>query len=128
MTNIFESPSWEDDIQLIGRTERVSGGQDGVANRPLKQLANRTLYLKEKYDDIDLSGKIEAVKTFLGHSHPREKRSSTETTGWSGRAIFRKPCRPAPVRRRPAARGRGDGLTHQMQLCARGWPHPTAPD
>lgn len=65
MTNIFESPSWEDDIQLIGRTERVSGGQDGVANRPLKQLANRTRYLKEKYDDIDLSGKIEAVKNFL---------------------------------------------------------------
>ena len=68
MTNMTESPSWEDSIELIARSERVSGGQDGVANRPLKKLANRTRYLKEKYDGLntDLFGKVEAVKTFVG--------------------------------------------------------------
>ncbi|MHC3013699.1 tail fiber/spike domain-containing protein, partial [Klebsiella oxytoca] len=78
MTNMTESPSWEDSIELIARSERVSGGQDGVANRPLKKLANRTLYLKEKYDGLntDLSGKVEAVKTFAGGAvlnSPREE-------------------------------------------------------
>lgn len=66
MADINESPLWEDVIELIGRTERVSGGQDGVANRPLKKLANRTRYLKERFDetDADISSKVEAVKTF----------------------------------------------------------------
>lgn len=66
MADINESPLWEDGIELIGRTERVSGGQDGVANRPLKKLANRTRYLKERFDetDADISSKVEAVKTF----------------------------------------------------------------
>ena len=78
MMNMTESPSWEDSIELIARSERVSGGQDGVANRPLKKLANRTRYLKEKYDGLntDLSGKVEAVKTFAGGAvlnSPREE-------------------------------------------------------
>lgn len=66
MADINESPLWEDGIELIGRTERVSGGQDGVANRPLKKLANRTRYLKERFDetDADISSKVEAIKTF----------------------------------------------------------------
>ncbi|HHL2018870.1 TPA: hypothetical protein ACQ29N_004011, partial [Klebsiella pneumoniae] len=66
MTNITESPSWEENISLIERRERVAGGQDGAANRPLKSLANRTRYLKEKQEEADgiLSGKVEAVKTF----------------------------------------------------------------
>lgn len=60
MTRMTESPSWEDEIDIIGRTERVTGGQDGVANRPLKLLANRTRFLKEKYDENaeDISGKV----------------------------------------------------------------------
>lgn len=67
MANLNENPSWEDEIQLIGRTERVTGGQDGVANRPLKGLANRTRYLKEQQEKAteDISGKVEAVKSFM---------------------------------------------------------------
>ncbi len=66
MTNMIESPSWDDEIAIIARNERVSGGQDGVANRPLKTLANRTRYLKQASDKAlgDLSGKVSAVKTF----------------------------------------------------------------
>ncbi|VUS90573.1 hypothetical protein [Klebsiella spallanzanii] len=66
MTNIIETPSWEENISLIGRTERVSGGADGVANRPLIQLANRTQHLKKRTDNFseDLSGKVSAAKNF----------------------------------------------------------------
>ncbi|HEC2066512.1 TPA: hypothetical protein R1870_003541 [Klebsiella oxytoca] len=78
MTNIAESPSWEDNIEIIGRTEKVSGGQDGVANRPLRQLANRTRYLLEKHDDMDadLSEKVAASRTFIAGAtlgSPREE-------------------------------------------------------
>ncbi|WP_224997620.1 tail fiber/spike domain-containing protein [Klebsiella quasipneumoniae] len=66
MTRIPESPAWEDEIELISRSERVSGGLDGVANRPLKSLANRTRYLKERSDESDVTAaeKVSAVKKF----------------------------------------------------------------
>ncbi|HHF8242801.1 TPA: hypothetical protein ACPT3I_003556, partial [Klebsiella pneumoniae] len=66
MTDMNETPSWDDKIQIIGRTERVSGGQDGVANRPLKQLANRTQYLKQKTERVSeqIEGKVGAVVSF----------------------------------------------------------------
>ncbi|WP_458327059.1 tail fiber/spike domain-containing protein, partial [Klebsiella michiganensis] len=66
MARIPESSSWEEEIELISRSERVSGGLDGVANRPLKSLANRTRYLKKKADESDelAAEKVSAVKTF----------------------------------------------------------------
>ncbi|HHB9057281.1 TPA: hypothetical protein ACN7C7_000021 [Klebsiella pneumoniae] len=66
MTNIYESPLWEDNITLIARNERVEGGQDGVANRSARQLANRTLFLKGEQDNLsaDLSKKVDASQTF----------------------------------------------------------------
>ncbi|EWD50614.1 tail fiber/spike domain-containing protein [Klebsiella pneumoniae] len=66
MTRIPESSSWEEDIELISRSERVSGGLDGVANRPLKSLANRTRYLKEQAEESGklVAEKVSAVKTF----------------------------------------------------------------
>ncbi|CTQ16095.1 hypothetical protein BN1200_580036 [Klebsiella variicola] len=66
MTRLPESSLWEEEIELISRSERVSGGLDGVANRPLKSLANRTRYLKGKADksDVLVAEKVSAVKTF----------------------------------------------------------------
>ncbi|BBQ77859.1 hypothetical protein WP3W18E01_18270 [Raoultella ornithinolytica] len=66
MARIPESSSWEEDIELISRSERVSGGLDGVANRPLKSLANRTRYLKELAEESGelVAEKVSAVKTF----------------------------------------------------------------
>lgn len=66
MTRLPESSLWEEEIELISRSERVSGGLDGVANRPLKSLANRTRYLKEKSEASDglIAEKVSAVKTF----------------------------------------------------------------
>ncbi|HEB4989121.1 TPA: hypothetical protein R0E75_004275, partial [Klebsiella michiganensis] len=66
MARIPESSLWEEEIELISRSERVSGGLDGVANRPLKSLANRTRYLKEKADKSDdlIAEKVSAINTF----------------------------------------------------------------
>lgn len=66
MTRLPESSLWEEEIELISRSERVSGGLDGVANRPLKSLANRTRYLKEMADESGerVAEKVSAVKTF----------------------------------------------------------------
>ncbi|HFO0258242.1 TPA: hypothetical protein ACHIDA_004533 [Raoultella ornithinolytica] len=66
MTRLPESSQWEEEIELISRRERVSGGLDGVANRPLKSLANRTRFLKEATDRSDglIAEKVSAVKTF----------------------------------------------------------------
>lgn len=66
MTRLPESSLWEDEIELISRRERVSGGLDGVANRPLKKLANRTRYLKNlaEKSDMSIAEKVSAVKTF----------------------------------------------------------------
>ena len=90
MTKFNESPSWEEEIELIARDERVSGGQDGVANRPLKALVNRTCYLKEQQDalDVDISGKVEAVKTFAEgatlHSPREEILNGAYRLVWTG--------------------------------------------
>ncbi|WP_445923119.1 tail fiber/spike domain-containing protein, partial [Klebsiella pneumoniae] len=66
MTRLPESSSWEEEIELISRSERVAGGLDGPANRPLKSLASRTRYLKDQADTADesIAEKVGAVKTF----------------------------------------------------------------
>ncbi|HHO0433831.1 TPA: hypothetical protein ACRSA3_002723, partial [Klebsiella quasipneumoniae] len=66
MTRLPESSSWEEEIELISRSERVAGGLNGPANRPLKSLANRTRYLKDQADTADesIAEKVSAVKTF----------------------------------------------------------------
>ncbi|MDH6840029.1 tail fiber domain-containing protein [Escherichia coli] len=66
MTRLPESSTWEEEIELISRSERVSGGLDGVANRPLIALANRTRHLKDKADESDelVAEKVSAIKTF----------------------------------------------------------------
>lgn len=78
MTRLPESSSWEEEIELISRSERVAGGLDGPANRPLKSLANRTRYLKDQADAADesIAEKVSAVKTFAGGAtleSPREE-------------------------------------------------------
>ncbi|EKQ8002002.1 hypothetical protein P6X15_004720, partial [Raoultella ornithinolytica] len=103
MTRMTESPSWEDDIDIIGRTERVTGGQDGVANRPLKLLANRTRFLKEKYDENaeDISGKVEAIKTFIAGAvltSPRDEiLSGNYRLVWTGAFPKTVPPNSSPV-------------------------------
>ncbi|OTQ49353.1 hypothetical protein [Gilliamella apis] len=51
MEHLPESSKWEDVVTLIQRKDRVGGGIRGIANKPHIELANRTLYLKQKVDN-----------------------------------------------------------------------------
>ncbi|KQN46819.1 hypothetical protein ASE93_11945 [Serratia sp. Leaf50] len=52
MTNITETPKWEQSIKQIQRSEKVVGGRGGVANIQAEQLAARTQYLKSQMDSL----------------------------------------------------------------------------
>lgn len=62
---------WEDDIYQFETTDVVQGGPDGIDNTPLKQLANRTAWLKNAtgaFDDITLvTGNITLQKEDIFH-------------------------------------------------------------
>ncbi len=46
MAGLKEQNIWESEIYQIEENDPVHGGEDGITNKPLKQLANRTKYLK----------------------------------------------------------------------------------
>lgn len=52
--NIQETDVWQENIYLIGDNDPVQGGENGVDNLPHKQLANRTLFLKNKVDKLEV--------------------------------------------------------------------------
>jgi microcystin-dependent protein len=52
MANLPETATWEAGIYQIEVTDPVQGGVNGVTNTPLKQLVNRTAYLKTQTDLI----------------------------------------------------------------------------
>lgn len=50
MANLPETPQWEDGIYQIEVSDPVLGGPDGISNRQGKQLASRTMYLKQQVE------------------------------------------------------------------------------
>ena len=48
MANVTESASWDAGVYQLETTDPVTGGPNGVDNAPHKNLANRTLWLKEQ--------------------------------------------------------------------------------
>ncbi|WP_321815692.1 MULTISPECIES: gp53-like domain-containing protein [unclassified Paraburkholderia] len=46
MTYLTESAEWAEGVRQFETSDPVEGGPDGVDNIPLKQLTNRTVYLK----------------------------------------------------------------------------------
>lgn len=52
MSTINEQPIWENTVTEIDGTVGLLGGENGNFNLPIKQLANRTSYLKVKVDDL----------------------------------------------------------------------------
>ncbi|MGE4490768.1 MAG: hypothetical protein AB7E95_14600 [Kiritimatiellales bacterium] len=48
MAGLSESATWEPEIYQVETVDLVQGGATGVSNLQPKQLANRTLYLKQK--------------------------------------------------------------------------------
>lgn len=51
MANIIETETWDDGVYQLETTDPVEGGADGVDNAPHKNLANRTLWLKNNKAD-----------------------------------------------------------------------------
>lgn len=47
MAYLSESAEWSDGIYQIEKDDPVAGGSEGITNRPLMQLAARTLWLRE---------------------------------------------------------------------------------
>ena len=52
MAVIDDKPVWEAKITQIDPNDPVQGGAGGVDNVPHEQLANRTAYLKQQFDEI----------------------------------------------------------------------------
>ncbi|MCK9087331.1 phage tail protein [Haemophilus influenzae] len=50
MAGLKETEKWENEIYRIEENDPVHGGEDGITNKPLKQLANRTKYLKAEIE------------------------------------------------------------------------------
>lgn len=89
MANLKEQEKWEDGVYQIEENDPVLGGDDGITNKPIKQLANRTLWLKKA---LELFGKKSAPKDLVadststadesGHSHKLPVGSTTQKGIW----------------------------------------------
>ncbi|EDA7590037.1 phage tail protein [Salmonella enterica subsp. enterica serovar Enteritidis] len=78
MANLPETPQWEEGIYQIEVSDPVLGGPDGISNRQGKQLASRTLYLKQQVEKggTDLAKHIAATDP---HTQYAPKASPTFT-------------------------------------------------
>lgn len=65
MANLKEQDKWEDGVYQIEENDPVLGGENGITNRPIKQLANRTSWLKKA---LELLGKKSAPKDLTADS------------------------------------------------------------
>lgn len=84
MANLKEQDKWEDGVYQIEENDPVLGGENGITNRPIKQLANRTSWLKKA---LELLGKKSAPKDLTadsasetqadGHTHALPNASTT---------------------------------------------------
>ena len=66
MANLKEQAQWEDGIYQYEITDPLQGGEDGIDNVQGKQLANRTLYLKEELEQHQAAAnphKVTAAQT-----------------------------------------------------------------
>ena len=50
MANLKETAQWEEGIYQWETTDPVLGGENGVDNKPTRQLANRTVWLKQELE------------------------------------------------------------------------------
>ncbi|MFD1805554.1 tail fiber protein [Pasteurella oralis] len=50
MAGLKETTKWESEIYRIEENDPVHGGEEGISNKPIKQLANRTQYLKSEVE------------------------------------------------------------------------------
>ena len=65
MANLNETAQWETGIYQLETSDPVMGGPDGIDNRQAKQLANRTLWLKNQTEALQTAtaGKAASATT-----------------------------------------------------------------
>ncbi|WP_440500972.1 phage tail protein [Serratia nevei] len=80
MANLPETPQWEEGIYQIEVSDPVLGGPDGISNRQGKQLASRTLYLKQQVEKggTDLAKHIAAADPHTQYA-PKDSPTFTGT-------------------------------------------------
>lgn len=103
MANLPETPQWEEGIYQIEVSDPVLGGPDGISNRQGKQLASRTLYLKQQVEKggTDLAAHIAAADphtqyapkaspTFTGTPTAPTPANSDNSKSWPQRNLWPK--------------------------------------
>ena len=83
MANLKEQEKWEDGVYQIEENDPVLGGENGITNKPIKQLANRTLWLKKT---LELFGKKSAPKDLTA-----ESTSTADESGHSPNCLLDQP-------------------------------------
>lgn len=63
MANLTETSAFDEGVYQLELTDPVIGGPNGISNQPLKNLANRTRYLKDTLDAL-VAGAPEGLNTF----------------------------------------------------------------
>lgn len=95
MANLNETAQWETGIYQLETSDPVMGGPDGIDNRQAKQLANRTLWLKNQTEalqtasegKVSLSGDqtVNGQKTFTAQTQFKSGiHLSANPTHWNG--------------------------------------------
>ncbi len=76
MANLKEQEKWEEGVYQIEENDPVLGGENGITNKPIKQLANRTLWLKKALELFgkksvpkDLTAESTSTADEIGHTH-----------------------------------------------------------
>ena len=83
MANLKETAQWEEGIYQWETTDPVLGGENGIDNKPTRQLANRTAWLKQELEAAQQSQRnriISAGAGLAGGGDLSADRSITLTT------------------------------------------------
>ena len=84
MAGVKETATWENHVYQIEENDPVHGGADGVTNKPIKHLANRTLYLRKLLAEAEqlinpkkITATTKNSNDLTGHTHEIDKASLT---------------------------------------------------
>lgn len=81
MAFLPENPNFEEGVYQLERRDKVQGGPDGTSNKPLRHLANRTRYLKERLDELSTQN-----TGHVGHGGDAHPAATTQQAGFMSAA------------------------------------------
>lgn len=82
MANLQETPIWESGIYQLETSDPVMGGENGIDNRAPRQLANRTLWLKN-----ELARAIDLINQNNTNLDNKKANKATQFTAGSGLTV-----------------------------------------